>query len=133
MSDLRERLRAAGGKEKVRREKVTIPDVGDVWVRAMSLDEMDEYQRPAAEAAALARKAGKTPLPPRGMRARLVRYTVCNDDLSLCFTDDDLSWLGPLDGSVAEPLVDAALRVNPQLSREDVEGNSATGQTSNSA
>ena len=80
---------------------------GRTYVRALNLEEKDEFD--------LATEGGK-----KHVRAQLLIACCCREDGSLEFTEYDLSKLNQLPAHVAEPIIDAAMRLN-RFSAEDRE------------
>lgn len=66
-------------------------------------------------------------------RARLVIETACDDQGNKLFTEEDLGWLCRLDSDLLEPIVDESNRLNKFGDPKELEKNSYTGQTGDSA
>jgi hypothetical protein len=82
------------------REDVALPGGGLVSVRCMTVAERDRMEDGY-------QKAGKA-----GFRSRLIAATACDESGALLFPDADLAAIGALPFGVAEPIVEAAIRVN---------------------
>jgi hypothetical protein len=81
------------------REEVPVPG-GSVFVRVMTAGERDKMEEAF-------RKAGST-----GFRSRLIAATACDPAGSLLFGPEHLPEVSRLPYTVAEPIVEAAIRLN---------------------
>lgn len=95
---------------------------GLAYVRSLTIAEKDEFDR--------ATDGGK-----KDVRAQLLIACVCDHDGNPEFSEFDLSRLNGLPAHVAEPLIDAAMKVN-KFSVEDREAlrkNSSNGRNGSSS
>lgn len=98
------------------RSEVVSTRIGDFRVRVMSGAVREQFE------AAVADDSQKQ----RGLiRARWLRWTVCDDSGALLFSDDDIYPLSNLDADVIIPVFETAMRINGigQQAVEDAEKN----------
>lgn len=93
---------AAAAYAKV--EKVTVPELGDVWVRAMSGAAFDEYE----QACALTEKKAGDLRARNANRHLIIRYSVVDENGNSPFSPADDDFLKSLPVAVANPIVQKA-------------------------
>jgi hypothetical protein len=117
------------GAVDVQTEKVDVPEWGgDVFVRGLTGDELDNFQgsirqfRPSFDG-----KGMEPVLIQDGMRAKLLVKCLVDELGARLFTDQDASALGGKSGTVIDRLYDVAARLSglSEEERDALEGNSA--------
>lgn len=102
------------------REKVTVTEWGgDVWVRAMTGTERDEFEQEYMAA----KKAAEDYIP--NLRARLLVRTICDEQGKSLLTPNDIDALGEQSADVVARLYNVASRLNglSKGDREELEKN----------
>lgn len=87
-------------------EKVDVPGIGEVLVKKLNAGEQDRFE------------IGNTKTEGREFRARMVVATTIDERGMHLFTDDDIPTLLQFDAETLDPIVVAALAVNPTFDRE---------------
>jgi hypothetical protein len=108
-----------------RREKVHLPEVGDVYVRTITAAEREKWERVCIDET-------KDKRPPKGwVRAALVALAACDESGNPLFTAEDTATLASLPTAVAEALYDAAQTLN-KISPADVDALEGESEASRS-
>lgn len=104
-------------------EAVDVPSLGAVWVKKLRAGEQDKFETENTRAAAA------------DFRARLVAATCITEQGANMFSDEDISSLTLFDVETLDPIVEAALRMNPSFSKEyrDSLKKSSNGQAESSS
>jgi len=102
------------------RERVTVPELGEVWVRTLTAGERDEYEQECFHA-----RAASTNDHVPNARARLLVRTLCDARGQALLTPADVDALGAQPIHVIQPLYNVAARLNAltQQDREELEKN----------
>lgn len=100
--------------DDIKIEKVSTPEWGGhVHVRTMSNEQRDAFEEACREAKAAAGLVV-------GFRARLARWTICDDKGELLFVDTDIVRLRTKNATAMDRTTDVAIRLNP-MGDKDVE------------
>lgn len=95
-------------KRELKREAVTVPELGAVQVSRMTAKDRDRFEL-------LTAKSDKG-----NIRARLAAFTVVDEAGKRLFTEADIPALGELDALILDPIADKALSLN-RFTAADVE------------
>lgn len=118
------------GLSSLPKEEVQIPEWnGSIWIRGLTAAERDLYE---SQVFIVDTNKGKTTgrMNRLNIRARMIRYTACDQDGDALFNDGDIPRIGELPAVIIDRLFDVAQRLSG-MSKEDVEeleGNSASDQ-----
>ena len=107
--------------DDLKREKVSVPEWGgDVYVRALTGDERDEYEVSMIEMRP--GRGGRTEAIPKlqQIRANLVARTVCDELGNRLFKVEDVNELGAKSAAALDRLYEVAQRLS-KLSEKDVQ------------
>lgn len=114
----------------IKTEEVYVPEwQARVLVRGMSGTERDRF-----EASNITGKGANRDINLRNYRARLIIWSVVDDEGAFLFTEKDEDWIGAKSAAALERIVDVARRLSG-ISNQDVEelvGESESGQSDDS-
>ena len=111
-------------KAEVPREKVTVPDLGDIWIHGLTCEEKDDYEDLVMNFNVKTRKVKMTKA-----RAMLMKMTVRNQHGNRMFGDGDMGRLCSVPVSIIEPILNVARKLSAMATDEieDLVKNSETG------
>lgn len=110
---------------KVPKEKVTIPEIGDIWVYGLTSGEKDEYEN-----AVVHFNRGSREMRMSNARATLLILSARNQHGNRLFAEKDMGRLQLIPAAVVDPILDVARRLSGMAAAEmeDLVKNSLTLQ-----
>ena len=113
----------------VPKEKVTVPELGDIWVHGLTCGEKDDYENNVVQF-----NRGSRELRLNNARAVLMQLTVRNQHGSRLFAEKDIGKLRNLPAGIVDPILDVARKLSGMATGEieELVKNSQTAQEPNS-
>jgi len=109
----------------VPKEKVTVPELGDIWVHGLTCGEKDDYENNVVQF-----NRGSRELRLNNARAVLMQLTVRNQHGNRLFAEKDIGRLRNLPAGIADPILDVARKLSGMSTGEieELVKNSQTAQ-----
>lgn len=109
----------------VPKEKVTVPELGDIWVHGLTCGEKDDYENNVVQF-----NRGSRELRLNNARAVLMQLTVRNQHGNRLFAEKDIGKLRNLPAGIVDPILDVARKLSGMATGEieELVKNSQTAQ-----
>jgi len=113
----------------VPKEKVIVPELGDIWVHGLTCGEKDDYENNVVQF-----NRGSRELRLNNARAVLMQLTVRNQHGNRLFAEKDIGKLRNLPAGIVDPILDVARKLSGMATGEieELVKNSQTAQEPNS-
>ena len=92
---------------KVPREKITVPEIGDVWVYGLTSGEKDEYENSVIRLSGRSRQVHLA-----NARAQLLMLTVHDQHGKRIFAEVDIGRICQIPAIIIDPILDVARRLS---------------------
>jgi hypothetical protein len=100
-------------KCKVPREKMSIPELGDIWIHGLTSGQKDDYENNVVQVQGRSRQVKLT-----NARAVLMQMTVHDQHGNRMFAEKDIGRLCTVPAMVADPILDVARRLSGMATGE---------------
>lgn len=97
----------------VPREKMTVPELGDIWIYGMTCGEKDDYENNVVHF-----NRGDRQVRLSNARAVMMQRTVYNQHGSRLFAEEDIGKLAMVPAKIADPILNVAKRLSGMATGE---------------
>lgn len=102
-------------KAKVPQEKITVPDIGDVWIHGLTAGQKDDYENSVFRLSGRSRRFHLA-----NARAQLLMLTVYDQHGKRLFSEKDIGRICEIPAAVVDPILDVARRLSA-MTIEDID------------